>query len=77
LVIQVDSFISQDKALAMQRKLIIATGRPVSIVSEAGLFKVQMQGFSEHNEAELFTIRLIEKGFPNAFIIKGQNHKLP
>ena len=77
LVIQVDAFINQDKALAMQKRLIAATGRTVSIVFEAGLFNVRIPGFSGHNEAESFVIRLLEKGYPGAIIIGNTNPEKP
>lgn len=73
LVIQVDAFINRDNALAVQKKLILETGRPVVITSEGKFHKVQIGGFSGRKEAESYIPKLIAKGYTDAFIIRDLN----
>jgi hypothetical protein len=77
LMIQVDAFIHKDNALAVQKQLILETGRAVSIVSEDGYYKVCINGFSGRVEAESYLLRVIKKGYPDAFIIRNPNAELP
>ena len=73
LVIQVDAFVNRNNALAVQKKLILETGRPVVITLEGKFNKVQIGGFSGRKEAESYIPELIVKGYKDAFIIRDQN----
>lgn len=76
LVIQVDAFVLQENALAVQKKLILETGRPVMITFEDGFYKVRIGGFSGRLEAESFKPKLIAKGYTDCFIIRDQKTEI-
>jgi len=73
IVIQVNAFINKSNAQSVQKKLSILTGRKVQIVEEEGFYKVRIDGFSGRKEAETYLPKLIQKGFPDAFILRDKS----
>ena len=68
--IQVGAFGVEANALATQKRLSIAFGRSVLIVSEGGLYKVRVAGFAGRKEASLFKPKVAEQGFRESYIVK-------
>lgn len=61
--IQFGTYISEKDALSVQRKITIATGLPVIIVSENGLYVLWIEGFSSRREANQLLASLSRTGF--------------
>ena len=73
MVIQVDAFIHEVNALAVQKKLILATGRTVKVVHEGRFYKVRIAGFSGRKAAEAYLPKIVARGYYDAFIIRDSN----
>jgi fructose-1-phosphate kinase PfkB-like protein len=71
-IIQVGVFNLEANALAAQTKLSASTGMPVVIMLENGLYKVQITGFTGSETAEILLEKIIQQGFPDAYIHKNR-----
>ena len=71
-IIQVGVFRLQANALAAQTKLSAFIGRPAVIIPENGFYKLRIPGFPNPETASVFLQKVVQQGFPDAFIYKNK-----
>ena len=70
-LIQVAAFTDEQKANAVRTELLkIAGDHPVKMIFEDGLYKVEINGFADREEAIVFLPRLIDLGYTKAFVVR-------
>jgi hypothetical protein len=70
-LIQVATFTDEQKANAVRTELLkIAGDHPVKTIFEDGLYKVEINGFEDREEAIAFLPKLIDLGYTKAFVVR-------
>ena len=69
-VIQAAAFKNKSNAVRAKQNLIKAFNHPVTMTYENEFYIIQIWGFTNRNEAFEFLPKLIEMGFPEAYIVR-------
>jgi hypothetical protein len=70
-LIQVATFTDEQKANAVRTELLkIAGDHPVKMIFEDGLYKVEINGFADREEAGAFLPKLFDLGYTKAFVVR-------